>query len=386
MVSNIFTFGALLLKSWETFGKADVTKAQGFLMDAEKAYNIVTTRNLSQSAGRSIISPMTVFEESLTHQDYMLDLMTIINMRDIRDALTHINFQSKVGGVQIAELVDSINPNRSAGFMCLQGCETFNQPRYTVQGRDDYLKQKNAREKEKEEKEKEAKEKETNKKISDSVSFKNEEFRNLTEYVPLALGRTVNASVFVDGREVNFPLTFRQIPIPATTSNLELMFQAVKGGSGWSERMKDYKSGGITLPDLLMGVDDIKREFRIRNNDMSGYYNEAAKRESGNRLAALRTGIVSFNTMANTIIMSKDTANNIELEIGIRFGSSKMNLIRRHVRANTIVLVNDARGVFEFYSSSSNIVERYTYSQIKSKVNKENVNSLDALVKLLSGR
>lgn len=383
MVPLLLNWSSMLVNLYGMFNKGtDISKTRDVIGDIGKAYNVMTTGSLSRSAGRSIISPMTLFEESLTHQDYMLDLMTIVNMRDIRDALTHINFQSKVGGVQIAELVDSINPNRNGGFMCLQGCEAFNAPKNIIRSRSDYLKQKNDLENSNK-KTSDSKDKKT---IPDSVSFRNEEFRNLTEYVPLALGRTVNASVFVDGREINFPLTFRQIPIPASTSNLELMFQAVKGGDGWEERVKDYKSGGITLPDLLTGVDDIKREFRIRNNDLSGYYNESVKREVNNKMTALRTGILSLNSMANTIIMSKDTANNIELEIGIRFGSSKMEQIRKHVRANTIVLVNDSRGVFEFYSSSSNIVERYTASQIKSKVNKENVNSLDALVKLLSGR
>lgn len=320
--------------------------------------NVTRSSSISGAAAKSIIAPLVVIENTLAHQEYMIDLMTLVTLRDIRDTLTHINFQSEIGGMKIGKLIDQVNPNRTAGFMCLQGCEAFEpatldvkpDPKATLGGR-------------------------------------GEDFKGLAEYFPLALGRTVNASVFVDGKEQTFPLTFKQVPILAAADNITLMFNAVKGKAGWSERIKEYKAGGITQPELLGGVDEIRNEFKIRTQDMSGYYSEAVKRERNNQEAMIRTGTLSVNSLANTIIMSQECAYNIENEIGIRFGSSKMSQIRQAVRANTIVVVDDARGIFSFYTAATHLTERYTRDMIRVKARREDAaNSLESLVKLLNGR
>ena len=383
MIPQMLSWGSAILGLATTLSKDDkeLQSAKDTLDTVGKAYNVLSTNSVSSSAGRAIISPMVLFEQSLTHQDFMLDLMTVINMRDIRDALTHINFQSKIDGVKIAELVDSINPNRSAGFLCMQGVETYSPPRGSVleklQNKEDLTKDK---------KEPNTSDKDEKKGRDDGVSFDAKELQSMTEYVPLAVGRTVNASINQNGKQVFFPLTFRQIPVPSTTNNLELIFSAVRGGEGWSVRVKDWRFGGLTTPEFLSGVDEIRNEFKIRTQDMTGYYTEANAREIRNRGEAIRTGILSMNSLANTIIMTKETAARIELEIGIRFGSSKIDVIRKHVRANTIVIVDTQNSIFTFYSMSSNLAEKFTLSGIRSKAKKDDVGTLEALVKVLNGR
>lgn len=325
---------------------------------AGRLINDARPRSISAAAAKSIISPLVVIENTLAHQEYMVDLMTLITLRDIRDTLTHINYQSEIGGMKIGKLIDQVNPNRTAGFMCLQGCEAFEPVKLPSVGNS-----------------------------PTQLGGKGDELKGLAEYFPLALGRTVNASVFVDGKEQTFPLTFKQVPILARPDNIELMFTAVKGKAGWSERIKEYKAGGITQPELLGGIDEIRNEFKIRTRDMTGYYGEAVQRERNNMEAMIRTGEVSVNSLANTIIMSQECAYNVETEIGIRFGSSKMGQIRRAVRANTIVVVDDARGIFSFYTAASQMVERYTRDMIRVKARREDAtNSLESLVKLLNGR
>lgn len=378
MISSMLGWGSALLglASSLSGGDKEIASAKSTLDTINKAYNVLNTTSVSVSAGRAMISPMVLIEQQLVHQDYMTDLMTVVNMRDIRDTLTHINFQSKVGDIRVAELVDQINPNRSAGFLCYQGVEAIYPPKGSVLSQfGEDKKPENADE-----------EKNGKEKAQDRTAFEASEFKTLNEYTPLAVGRTVSASISFDGKPVNFPLTFRQIPIPVPTANLELMFQAVRNGDGWFIRIKDFKAGAITWPELLNGVDEIRREFKIRTQDMTGYYKEANARETRNRMESIRTGNVSMNTLANTIIMSKETSEQIESEIGIAFGSSKMDQIRKHVKANTIVVVDDRRSIFTFYSMSSNIPERFTRDGIKTKAKKDDAGSLEALIKLLNGR
>lgn len=381
MIGQMLGWGSAILglASNLSSGDKEIASAKSTLDTINKAYNVLNTSSVSVSAGRAIISPLVLFEQSLMHQDYMTDLMTIVNLRDIRDALTHINFQSKVGDIRIAELVDSINPNRTSGFLCYQGAEAYRPPRGSVlaQIEDGTVGQKD---------DQPARGRDDKEKPQDKTSFESSEFKGLGEYSPLAMGRTVNACISYDGKTTNFPLTFRQIPVPAPTAGLEKMFEAVRNGDGWSVRIKEFKAGGITWPELLNGVDEIRREFKIRTQDMTGYYKEATAREARNRVESIRTGNVSMNSLANTIIMTKETADLIEANIGITFGGSKMDQIRKSVKANTIVVVDDRRSVFTFYSMSSNLPEKYNLAGIKQKSKKEDAGSLEALIKLLNGR
>lgn len=317
---------------------------------ALRTIGVVGGQSIGQSAAMGVIAPMVLIEDSLTHQPYMNDLMTVINLRDIRDALSHLAYNGQVGGINITKLIAEVNPNAAAsGFLCYNGCEAFG----------DYGGQ------------------EASLRAQDDLSV----------YSPLAVGRTVVASVKSGQDEGHFPLTFKQIPVPVDKTSLELLFSAIKGGVGFTASIKDYQAGAITYPELIAGAHDIRNEFRIRNNDLSGFYTEANKRGSANIVATLLSGNVSLNTHANTIIISKDTANQVELQNGFRFNSSAISKVRKALKANTIVIVDDARGIFEFLTPVSALSEKYTESQIKLKASKEDsASSLESLVKLLNGR
>lgn len=378
MLGGPLEWASMLIAVATRFAKSDEDREE--LKDAKHALNVLgfvsgdrESNSVQRSAARTLISPMVLFEDSLMHQDYMVDLMTIINLRDIRDALTHLSLEGTVGSVKVANLIDKINPNRASGFNALIGCEAYNNESGSLF---DKAVKNVERKRENAQKEKE----------SERLTVDTNDMKDAKEYVPLALGRIVKASSMIDGKEVSFILTFRQIPIPAPSKEIERMFMGAKKGEDWKVRIKDYKAGGITRPELLKGTDVIKREFSIRNNDLSGYYREASKREILNARKAITSGYSSMNDLANTIIISKDTADNIELELGMRFNSPKIKVIRRYMNANTIVVVNDERAVVEFFTIGDSIPVKYTFQQIKTKSNKEDAGSLEAIVKLLNGR
>lgn len=362
MIPQILSFGSLVTQLAGNFGvaKDGIDKAKQVLDGAQTTYNVLSTSSLSQSAGKVLIAPMVAIEDTLIHAEYASDLMTIVNLRDIKDALTHLAMQGQVNGIKISSLVDSINPRR-AGFLALRGAESFGLPANQV--KPEFAGMEAAPPK------------------GGKASIP-----NLTEYQPLAIGRTVEASVMIDGTQVTFPLNFRQIPVPLSSNDLQTIFEAARPEDGLYARFMMWRAGELTNPEFLTGTDKIKREFNIRNNDLSGYYAEATDRASKNRKAALSTGVASMNTQANTIIMSADTARNIELELGVRFDSNGIAKIRKAVLANTIVVADDGMGVFTFYSSSTNIPETYTRKEITVASKKDTSMDLQSLMKMFGGR
>lgn len=366
MIPAIVT-GAKLLTGLATgasaalnLAKEGTAAARDVAGTVQSTYDVLTTNSISQSAGKVLIAPMVAIEDTLLHQEYMNDLMQVINIRDIKDTLTHLAMQGEVNGIKISSLVDTINPRR-AGLLALQGAEAFGAPTTGSSKKGDKV-------------------------IENRVTVGGKNMADLNEYVPLAIGRTVDASVFIDGHNVTFPLNFRQIPVPISANDLQVIFDAARPEDGMYARFMMWRAGEITAPEFLTGTDEIKKEFNIRKNDLSGYYKEANDRVARNRMASLRTGVLSVNSEANTIVMSSDTARNIELETGLSFDGSSAAKIRKAVMANTIVIVDDGMGIFTFYSSATSRPEVYTRREITVTAKKDTSMDLQSLMKMFSGR
>lgn len=337
----------------------DIQSAANVAGTVRHSYNVVNTTSVHQSANQALIAPMVAIESGLVQQDYMSDLMQIVSLRDIVATLTHLSLQNSLGmGVKVENVLGQINPNRT-GMLALAGCEAF----------DTGIRK-------------------PEEKQPEQVVTSGKGIQDLHEYGPLAVGKVVMATLNNEnGGKVEFPLTFRQIPVPMPMSDFSLVFSAARAEDGFKARLMMLKTHEITSPELLTGKDIVKQRFRIKNEEMAGYYKEATRRETNNRAQAIRTGIVSMNTLANTFILSQDAANQIELQIGKRFANNNSRKeIFKAVKANTIVICNSDRGTFTFYTNGNDIPEIYTRNQISVKAKKDTgTNNLADLVKILNG-
>lgn len=374
MIGTVLNLGSFFLDFASKIypDSKDIGSAAHVAERAKLSYNVVSTTSVQQSANRAIIAPMVAIEQSLLHQEFMHDLMGVVMLRDVVATLTHLSLQNSVGmGVKLENIIGTINPNRG-GMLSIMGAEAI----------DNSIKPKQVADKGKGTKGEEESE------YTNFVQVGGKSFPDLTEFAPLAIGKVVSATVYGDnGVKMEFPLTFRQVPVPIQPKDLKKVFTAAKGEDGFFARMLMFKTAEITGPEFLSGKDIVKERFRITNEDMSGYYKEALARETGNRMSAIKTGLVSFNSMANTFIFSQDTAIQLELEVGKRFADkTAREAIFRAVKANTIIVCNEDRGIFTFYTHGSSLPETYTRKDLQAKSkNGAGGNSLADLVKLLNG-
>mgnify|MGYP003407619371 FL=1 len=371
MISTVLNLGSFFLDFASKVypDSSDLGSAADAAERVKRSYNVVSTTSVTQSANQAIIAPMVAVEQSMLHQEFMGDLMQIVMLRDVVATLTHLALQNSAGmGVKVRDIIGTINPNRG-GMLSILGAEALDDNIHGLEEDD----------------KKDGKEKDDRRNF---VEVGGKTFPDLAEFAPLAIGKVVNATIYGDnGVKVEFPLTFRQIPVPIQHKDLVKVFSAAKGEDGFFARMLMVKTGEITSPEFVSGFDLVKERFRLKNEDMSGYYKEALNRETGNRMAAIRTGLVSFNSLANSFIISKDTANQLELEIGKRFDDPKSReKIFAAVKANTIVVCNEDRGIYTFYTHGSNMAETYTRKDLSGKSKKDaGSNTLADLVKLLNG-
>lgn len=364
MVGDILNVGSFFLDIMKKLypDSKDIAGATNVADTLRQTYDVVNTTSIGQNARRTLLSPMVVVQGDLLHQEYMADLITVINIRDIVATLSHFAIRNaEQVGVNISTYLGRVNPNRAGLQSLIAGIESF------AAGNIDPNRPKPG---------------------EGSFTVNGKTIQELQEYVPLSIGRVVSATVFgKDGTSVDIPLTFRQIIIPASSESLENTFGVAKIEDGYKMRWIMKNNGEITNPEWFDGEDIIRERFKAMRNDDTKYYTESQARDVRNKIEAVRTGVISLNTMANTFIITEDEKQQIEMTIGKSFANpSSRKDIFKVVKANTIVIVDEGRGSFTFYTNGQMMPEIYTRRDLAIKSKKEPaVSSLEGLVKLLNG-
>lgn len=370
MFADILNAGSFFLDVFKRMypESDDIASAAKVAGQARNAYNVINTSSVHESAGRTLFSPMVIVDGTLLHQEYMPDLITVLNIRDVVATLSHFAIKNaEAVGVNISNYIGGANPNRAGLLSLISGLESMASGNIQA-------------------KKPEGK---ANGTVTPGASKTSLDlYKDLMEYVPLSIGRVVNATIFgKDGIQVDVPLTFRQIIVPASESSLDNIFNAAKIEDGGKMRWIMRSNGEITNPEWFNGTDIIRERFKTRVGDDTGYYEEAMRRDTRNKLEAVRTGTISVNTMANSIILSEDEASRLEIQIGKSFSNvNSRNDIFKKLSANTIIVCNDGRDIFTFYTRGQIIPAKYTRRELAVKTKKEQAtNSLEGLVKLLNG-
>lgn len=348
-------------------------------------YNTLSTDSLNKITAATIINPLIVIEEDIKQEDYMPDLMQLVQLQDIRNILNYYTVNSSVNGIKVGDIMAPVATSRS-GFLNYelhdqyQGFEALKeQPTKEPEGggiTDIFPGLK----REKDEK--------VETPFVAGANLDNSKYRgDVVEYPPLALGRTVTASTIIEGKEIKFPITFKMTPVLVSNQELIRIFGASGIQNGLKMRLLMLKTGEITRPELFSGSDMIKEKFKAKDKDYTNYLKEMDKKASNNTLATIRTGSFNYNSEANTIIITSNVARQIEINNGIKFSNPNSRKgIFKSVMATRIIVVDRDRGTFTFYLNGIARADVYTRKDLESTSKKSSsADSIESLVKLLNG-
>lgn len=366
MLGTVIGVGRLLLDTAKMVfpDNKEIGAAAHTADKVNNTYNLLTQHSVTQSFNRTLVSPIIGIDKTILHATYMGTVLQVVTLRDIQAVLSHIAIKNAESmGVKIDEVIGGVQPRR-AGLVSLQGCEavTLSGPNPTVTEEKDN---------------------------DDIVKVNGKTYDSLSEYVPLAVGKVVMVTVNgPQGGKVDIPLTFRESPMPMSPQQLINTFSAAKAEDGFFARLSMWNAGEISGPEFFSASDVTKEKFRQRNEDMTGYFEEMDKRDRINKVNAIRTGVMSMNTMANTFIMSTDTLKQLELSIGRRLTNSRsLPLIFKAVKASRIVICDERNGVFLFATNGDDLVETFTLRELEVKAKKgDSADSLEQLARILAGK
>lgn len=141
----------------------------------------------------------------------------------------------------------------------------------------------------------------------------------LQEMTNLSVGKLLEVEVEDGGKRAVFPISVRMIVSGIGPKELVHTLSQGSKNTGMKERYHLWRSGQLEfMRDLVMCQDLIESHKNTLLKDSSGIYEEIRRRRRGNKLSAIFSAQPSVATASNIVVMSKESAKNLEREIGGR--------------------------------------------------------------------
>lgn len=352
-----------------TAAKAAGVAALQFVLGVAKGVlrsNSVKTDSLVRFTRATRVEPIALVDQRLVHLPYMGDVMQTMSSIFIGYYLQAVSLAVNVGRINVIRLLDSLNPHRdvadaSAAFLTdsLAGkapkflsteSYMFGLPSLESLETDlerDLFAEAAARKKQQDEKNM----KDTLQNIAGSkvgkfvqsqgqgdvgkdvnpneirggVSNKSDLQKLVTEATNLSVGKLIEVTIEDGDKKATFPIMVRVI---STIVNGPTLVHILSDQSRWyataKERFHMWRAGQLEfVRDLVLCQDLIDEHRRALLNDKSGAYKEILERRAGNAVASAMTGTPSVATASNIVVLSKQSAKEIEQATGGRFTDVK---------------------------------------------------------------
>ncbi|HWT40599.1 MAG TPA: hypothetical protein VN081_05040 [Dongiaceae bacterium] len=144
----------------------------------------------------------------------------------------------------------------------------------------------------------------------------------------LAVGKMLEVNIEDNGAKATFPVAVRLIVSSIDPDTLvHILGDGVKDSST-EERWHAWRSGAISLADMIFAIDAIDAHRSTLMKDKSGSYAEIMRRRRNNGLTTLRSGIAesttktSIGTASNIVVMTEETVKKLERQANIRFSNA----------------------------------------------------------------
>lgn len=152
----------------------------------------------------------------------------------------------------------------------------------------------------------------------------------------LSTGIMLNVDITINEHTATIPVTVRLITTMTDPNVLKQMVLYSAKDKSIKARYTGYKTGELSLKDLMFATDliDAHRDGLLR--DDSGKYADIIARKNKNRLSGFVSANPSVSTASNIMIISKDNLEIIEGELGSKMSNFK---VRQRVFKDTYLIM-----------------------------------------------
>lgn len=314
------------------------------------------TDSLTRFTKATRVEPIALVDQRLAHQAYMPDVMQSLSSIFIGYYLQAVALSVNVGRINVIKLLDALNPSRdvhdaaatkivdhinrpsmlsveSYKFGLPEPGESFGLEAFgdaerlvlnasaKVDGATDKINAGNA-----------------DKPLGyDKGGLGKDTVKSAFEAVNLSVGKLVEVNVEQDGKSATFPVMIRLI---STIMSANILVHILGDGSRnatFKERWHGWRSGALDFwRDIVLATDLIDEHRRALMKDKSGVYAEILERRRNNAAASMLNGTPSIGTASNIVVMSHESARELEAIVGGRLSNAKT---REKIFENTYVML-----------------------------------------------
>lgn len=284
------------------------------------------------------VEPVVLLEQNLSTQPYMTDVLQSINTIFAAYYLQAVNQLSTVGGTSIIKILDPLNPNRdvlrnAVGFVGATlesldnfkyqlpvpnkafGLEHYIEPKVSLEDDKKSLKDKIAGHYGIGDDKKDGKEPASESKLSS---------KGIQEAVNLSVGKLIDVTLKAGNQEVTIPVAIRLIVSLIDSNTLVHTLSLSSKDLSVAGRYSAWKHGALSfMRDLILSQDLIDEHRRNLMKDKTGFYATNAKRNNRNIMSSIISGTPSLSSASNIMVMSKNSADKLEMEMGGRLKDFK---------------------------------------------------------------
>lgn len=163
--------------------------------------------------------------------------------------------------------------------------------------------------------------------------------RELKELANLAVGKMLMVEISDGCHRATIPVSVRLQASSLPTERLAHILTSGTQDISIKERWKQMTSGEIEMVnDFILNNDLVEAHRKNLKADSAGIYSEILKRRRGNFLSAIVSGNPSVATASNIAVISRETANQMELLANGKLSNPKVR--ERIFEKTSLMLIN----------------------------------------------
>lgn len=141
----------------------------------------------------------------------------------------------------------------------------------------------------------------------------------------LAVGKIFEVTIENEGKCATIPVSVRLNPLLCSPLLMKELISLGDVRETAKERFYRWREGELSfINDLLFCNDLVDKHYSLLKADKHGIYKDILKRRRENRISALITQSTSLATASSMMIISADTAKEVQLAIGGKLSDNKV--------------------------------------------------------------
>lgn len=171
----------------------------------------------------------------------------------------------------------------------------------------------------------------------------------------------------INGQRINVPVSVRMRPMSVPKIVLRELVAMGDIRNSWKERWHRMRSGELSLvSDWIFQMDRLKEKRKLITLDKQGLYKEMIERRKNNRASAALSGNVSIGSAASFIVISKETAKEVELRTAMPIENPEFRKrIFAENSAMMIMVVDREWETIDCYTRGVSGVANWTFKQFE---------------------